>query len=134
MRRPANEHLARLVEIDNIIPCRVKRDNRGFFIKLANSIEFLYPGELRMPITACCLSGDAFDLCDAGSSIQHKPWSVMIEGLVERVLHGIGTYSIWVKVGEQTLIARVPRSHMSGDVHRHTMVKLAFNPADAHFV
>jgi tungstate transport system ATP-binding protein len=134
MRRPANEHLARLVEIDNIIPCRVKRDNRGFFIKLANSIEFLYPGELRMPITACCLSGDAFALCDASSSIQHKPWSVMIEGLVERVLHGIGTYSIWVKVGEQTLIARVPRSHISGNVYRHTMIKLAFNPADAHFV
>lgn len=134
IRRPANEQIARLVGIDNIIPCQVKRGSRGCLIKLANGIEFLYPEEVRMPITACCLSGDAFDLCDAGASVQHKPWAVMIEGLVERVLHGIGTYSIWVKVGEQTLIARVPRRHVSGNVCRHTMIKLAFNPTDAHFV
>lgn len=45
IRRPANEQLARLVGIDNIIPCHVERSSRGNFIKLANGIEFLYPGK-----------------------------------------------------------------------------------------
>ncbi|MBR8838332.1 MAG: ABC transporter ATP-binding protein [Stigonema ocellatum SAG 48.90 = DSM 106950] len=134
IRRPANEQLARLVGMDNIIPCQVERGSGGYFINLANSIKFLYPGEVKTPITACCLSGDAFYLDDASSSEQHQPWSVIIEGLVERVLHGIGTYTIRVKVGEQTLIARIPRSHMSNNVHRHKPIKLAFNPTDAHFV
>ena len=134
IRRPANEQLARLVGIDNIIPCRIQRSSRGSFIKLANGIEFLYPGEITKPITACCLSGDTFNVYDASSSILHKPWSVIIEGLVERVLNGIGICSIWVKVGEQTLIARVPRNHIFSNVYPHEIIKLAFNPKDAHFV
>ncbi|MEH1931976.1 energy-coupling factor ABC transporter ATP-binding protein [Nostoc sp.] len=132
--RPANEQLARLVGIDNIIPCWVERSSRGSFIKLANGIEFLYPGEITNRITVCCLSGDSFNVYDASSSILHKPWSVIIEGLVERVLNGIGICSIWVKVGEQTLIARVPRNHIFGNVYPHEIIKLAFNPKDAHFV
>ena len=73
IRRPANEQLARLVGIDNITPCRVERSSCGSFIKLANGIEFLYPGEITKPITACYLSGDTFNLYDASSSILHKP-------------------------------------------------------------
>ncbi len=134
IRQPANQQLAKLVGMDNIIPCQVERGSRGYSIKLANSIEFLYPGELRTPVTACCLSGDAFYVDDTSSSSQHQPWSVIIEGLVERVLHGIGTDTIRVKVGEQTLIARVPRSQMSDNVYRYKPIKLAFNPTDAHFV
>ncbi|MDF5729950.1 MAG: energy-coupling factor ABC transporter ATP-binding protein [Rhizonema sp. PD38] len=134
IRQPANQQLAKLVGMDNIIPCQVERSSRGYSIKLANSIEFLYPGEVKTPVTACCLSGDAFYIEDANYSEQHQPWLIIIEGLVERVLHGIGTYTIRVKVGEQTLIARVPRSHMSDNVHRHKPIKLAFNPEDAHFV
>ncbi|MEH2271862.1 MAG: energy-coupling factor ABC transporter ATP-binding protein [Nostoc sp.] len=134
IRRPANEQLARLVGIDNIIPCHVERSSRGNFIKLANGIEFLYPGEITKPITTCCLSGDTFNLYDPSSSMRHKLCSVIIEGLVERVLNGIGICSIWVKVGEQTLIARVPRNNIFGNVYPHEMIKLAFNPKDAHFV
>lgn len=134
IRRPVNEQLARLVGMDNIIPCRVERGSRGYFIKLANSIEFLYPGEVRTPITACCLSGDAFYVDDTSSSVPHQPGVVTIEGWVERIVRGIGTYTIWVKVGEQTLIARLPQSHISGNVHSHEIIKLAFNPRDAHFV
>lgn len=133
IRRPANEQLARLVGMDNIIPCRIERTRSGNLIKLANSFEFLYPGDIKTPITACCLSGDAFYL-DTNCSTKRKPNQVVIEGLVERVLDGIGTYSIWVRVGEQTLIVRVPRSQVSGNVYRHAIINLAFNPEDAHFV
>ncbi|MBW4631955.1 MAG: energy-coupling factor ABC transporter ATP-binding protein [Iphinoe sp. HA4291-MV1] len=134
IRRPANEQLARLVGMDNIIACRVERVSRGYLIKLANSIEFLYPGEVKTPITACCLSGDAFYLGDTSSSVPYQPGVVTIKGWVERIVRGIGTYTIWVKVGEQTLIARLPQSHISGNVYQHEMIKLAFNPRDAHFV
>jgi tungstate transport system ATP-binding protein len=134
IHRPANEQLARLVGIDNIIPCQVKQSCRGYYINLSNGIKFSYPGEIKKSITACCLSSDTFNVYDANSSIQHKPWSVIIEGLVERVVNGMGTYNIWVKVGEQTLIARVPRTHISDNLYRHEMIKLSFNAADAHFV
>ncbi|MEH1848865.1 MAG: ATP-binding cassette domain-containing protein [Nostoc sp.] len=134
MRRPANEQLARLVGIDNVIPCQVERGNRGYSIKLANAIEFLYPGEVKTPITACCLSGDAFYLNNTSSLIPHQPQVVTIEGRVERVLRGIRNYTIWVKVREQSLIARVPQSHISSDVYPHEIIKLAFNAADVHFV
>ncbi|GAA6615556.1 energy-coupling factor ABC transporter ATP-binding protein [Scytonema sp. NUACC26] len=134
IRRPANIQLARMVGMDNIIPCRVERGSRGYFIKLANSIEFLYPGEVKTPISACCLSGDAFYLDNTSSSVPHQPGVVTIKGWVERIVRGIGTYTIWVKVGEQTLIARVPQSQILGNVYCHEMVSLAFNPRDAHFV
>jgi tungstate transport system ATP-binding protein len=134
IRQPANEQLARLVGMDNIIPCQVKQDYGGCWIKLANSIEFLYPGKVKTPITACCLSGDVFDLHDKSSTVSPKPEVVTIEGWVERILQGIGTSTLRVKVGEQTLIARLPRNHISGNVHLHEIIKLTFNPTDAHFV
>lgn len=134
IHKPANEHLARLVGIDNIIPCQVKQSSRGCDIKLANGIKFLFPGEIKKSITACCLSGDSFKLYDGTSSMEKQPWLVIIEGLVERVINGMGTYNIWVKVGEQTLIARVPRRHISDNLYRHEIIKLSFNAADAHFV
>lgn len=134
IRRPANKQLARLVGMDNIIPCRVERGSRGYYIKLANSIEFLYPNEVKMPITACCLPSDAFYLPDPNSLVPRHSQVVTIEGRVERVLRGIGTHTIWVKVGEQTLITKVPQSHLSGNVYRHEMIKVAFNSRDVHFV
>jgi tungstate transport system ATP-binding protein len=134
IRRPANEQLARLVGMDNIIPCQVKRDSCGSLIKLANGIEFLYPGELKTPITACCLSGDAFYLNDQNSSVSPELESVTIEGSVERILQGIGICTIRVKVGEQILIARLPRNRISCNIYHHQMIKLTFNPTNAHFV
>ncbi len=132
IHRPATEQLARLVGMDNIIPCRVERHRRGSYIQLANSIEFLYPGEVKTPVTACCLSGDIFYLSE--HQTQNKPKSVLFSGRVERILHGIGTVTIWVKVGEQTLIARIPRHQISSNIYHDQFIKLAFNSPDAHFV
>lgn len=134
IRRPANQQLARLVGMDNIIPCQIKRGNHGYLIKLANSIEFLYPGEVKTPITACCLSGDAFYLDDPSFSIPYQLGVVRIEGRVERILRGIGTDTIRFKLGEQTLTAKLPHSHISENLYRHGIIKLAFNATDAHFV
>ncbi|MEA5574523.1 ATP-binding cassette domain-containing protein [Calothrix sp. UHCC 0171] len=134
IRRPANQQIARLVGMDNIIPCQIKRSSRGFWVQLANSMEFLYPGELNSPITACCLSGDAFYIDDITSAISSCSEMITVEGRVERILRGIGTYTIRVKVGEQTLTAKLPRNHVPENIHHHGEIKLAFNPRDMHFV
>jgi len=132
LRRPVNEQVARLVGMDNIIPCRIEQDSQGRFIRLANGIRFLYSGEMIKPVSACCLPGDALYLCDERFHIQ-QGW-VIVEGLVERILPGIGTYRILVKLGEQTLSARVPRNYAASHLHSKTRIKLAFNPAEAHIV
>lgn len=134
IRRPVNQQLARLVGMDNIISCQLQPNKHGYLIKLANSIEFSYFGEVKTPITACCLSGDAFYIDDASYSVPYQSGMVTIEGRVERIVRGIGTHTIRVKVGEETLTARVPRSDISDNVYHNAMIKLAFNPKDAHFV
>ncbi|MGH1396015.1 MAG: ABC transporter ATP-binding protein [Trichormus sp.] len=134
IRRPANQQLARLVGMDNVIPCQIEPEHRGYLIKLANTMEFSYYGEINAPITACCLSGDAFHIDDTRSTIPQQPGSVSIQGRVERIVRGVGTYTIKVKVGEQTLTARVPRNDVSENVYHHSLIKLAFHPRDAHFV
>ncbi|MBC1241241.1 ABC transporter ATP-binding protein [Nostoc sp. 2RC] len=134
IRRPANQQIARLVGMDNIIPCQVKPSDGGYLIKLANSIEFLYPGEISTPISACCLSGDAFYLDRVSSTIPLQPEIVRVEAWVERILRGIGTDTIRFKLGEQTLTAKLPHRYTSDRLSPDGMIKLAFNPTDAHFV
>lgn len=133
MRRPANEQVARLVGMDNIIPCSSEQDGQRRFIKLANGIRFLYHGAASEPVSACCLPGDALYLWDESDRGQQGSW-VIIEGLIERVIPGVGTYRILVKFGEQMLSARVPRNHVTDAMHNYSRIKLAFNPAEIHIV
>ncbi|BAY28995.1 ABC transporter-like protein [Nostoc carneum NIES-2107] len=134
IRRPANQQIARLVGMDNIIPCKIKPGDRGYLIKLANSLEFFYPGELKTTITACCLSSDAFYLDHTNSSIPYQPGVVRLEGRVERILRGIGTDTIRFQLGEQILTAKLRRGYTSENIYRHGKIKLAFSPTDVHFV
>jgi len=133
MRRPANEQVARLVGMDNIIPCCSEQDGQGRFIRLANGTRFLYHGEVCDPISACCLPGDALYLWDDRPSNQQGTW-VIIEGLVERVIPGLGTYRMLLKVGEQMLSARVPPHQVTEAMHNNFRVKVAFNSTEVHIV
>lgn len=133
MRRPANEQVARLVGMDNIIPCCSEEDCQGRFIRLANGIRFLYHGEVCEPVSACCLPGDALYLWDERLLNQQGTW-VMVEGLVERVIPGVGTYRILIKFGEQMLSARVPPSLVTDAMFSYSRVRLVFNPAEVHIV
>ena len=133
MRRPANQQVARLVGMDNIIPCCSEEDSQGRSIVLNNGIRFLYQGEVCEPISACCLPGDSLYLWDE-RPLNHQGSWVMVEGLVERVIPGVGTYRILIKFGEQMLCARVPPSLVIDAMHRYSRVKLAFNPAEVHIV
>ncbi|MBC8014504.1 MAG: ABC transporter ATP-binding protein [Sporomusaceae bacterium] len=133
MRRPLNEQVARLVGMDNIIPCHMEQESQDRFIKLSNGIRFLYHGESNDSISACCIPGDALCLYDETLVDQSEPWVVM-EGLVERVIPGIGAYRILVKIGEQIVSARVPREHITSNIDSNSPIKLAFRPAEVHFV
>ncbi|MBL1198889.1 MAG: hypothetical protein FWK04_07340 [Nostoc sp. GBBB01] len=53
---------------------------------------------------------------------------------VERILRGIGTDTIGFKLGEQTLTAKLPHRYTSDRLSPDGMIKLTFNPTDAHFV
>jgi len=133
MRRPVNEAVARLVGMDNIIPCRIEH-NQGqeTLVKLANGISFVLPEKLSKPVSVCCLPGDALQLVNDCHLDPARPW-VNIEGIVERVTPARGFYRLNIKVGEHRLRARVPRQFLAGDVVGRS-IKLVFDPAEAHLI
>lgn len=133
MRRPVNEQMARLVGMENVIPCHIEQKSQGPFIRLANGIGFLYSGKVSGQGTKCCIPGDALQLSD-DCSLQEQEPKVMIEGIVERVTPEVGTYRIVVKSGEYTLRARVPRNHIADTVHSQAKITLALNPAEVHVI
>ena len=60
MRRPMDEKVARLVGMDNILPCRLRSDGEGRFVELAGGIRFAYAGPLAASSLFCCLPGRCF--------------------------------------------------------------------------
>lgn len=133
MRRPATVEIARLVGMDNIISCSSEKSPRGRLIKLTNGIEFLYGGEVSETISACCLPGDALYLWDKNLVSDGESW-VVAEGIVKRVIPGVGTYRVLVQMGEEILSARVPRSQVTDAILDHSRVKFIFNPAEVHLI
>ena len=133
MRRPVTVQVARLVGMDNIIPCHSEPNPQGRLIRLANGIQFLYQGEVCESISACCLPGDALYVWDERRLNEQIGW-VMVEGVVERVIPGVGTYRILMKAGERLLSARVPPHQVTAEMHSYSKVKFAFNPVDVHMV
>lgn len=133
MHRPVDQEVARLVGMDNIIPCYFEQDTQGLFIKLTNGIRFLCPEKVSRPINACCLPGDAFQIYHESFSGQHGSWT-FAEGVVEEVTPGIGSYYLHVNVGGHPLRVRLPRNQVQDIIHRESNIKLAFKSSDAHIV
>ncbi len=133
MRRPVNEAVARLVGMDNIIPCRIEHNAaQETFVKLVNGICFTLPEKISGPVSVCCLPGDALQL--AGDCHLHPGRSrVNIEGIVERITPGRGIYRLNIKMGEHRLRARVPRHLIAEDIIGRP-IKLVFDPAEAHLI
>jgi tungstate transport system ATP-binding protein len=131
MRRPVNEQVARLVGMDNIIPCSLEGKGQDRFIKLVNGIRFLYSVKPTDQLSVCCLPGDALYLCDDSFPSDNLPM-VVLEGAVERVIPGIGTCSVLVRSGEMLLNVRISRNQANMNIQ--DKIKVAFNPAEAHIV
>ena len=133
MRRPVDERVARLVGMDNILPCSVKKDGEGRFIELAEGIRFAYGGPMAATSLFCCLPGDALRLSGQQENVS-ADGRVVVEGLIERVMPGIGTCRVLVRFGELLLSVRLPRDDAAGKLDIGGKIRLSFDPAEAHIV
>ena len=133
MRRPADERVARLVGMDNILPCQVQQEGNHRFVALAGGIRFAYGGPLRAMPLVCCLPGDALSLCDEQEK-NPAEGRIVVEGTVERVMPGIGTCRILVQFEGMVLCACLPRDYATGRLSVGERIRLSFDPREAHIV
>ena len=133
MRRPCNEEVARLVGMDNILPCQVEQLGDNRIVTLIDRIRFVYAGPLSGTPAFCCLPGDALRL-DEISQVDADQNRIVVEGTVERVMPGIGACRIQVRVGERLLHVRLPRERTEGKLGSGDRIRLLLDPAAAHFV
>jgi tungstate transport system ATP-binding protein len=129
LRRPSSIEVAKVLGMDNIIPCRITSKDT---IELINGIVFPCPQGL-YSVTACCLPGDTLylwhDSLDANAS-----W-IKFQGIIERILPGIGNYQMFVKAGNQMFNLRIARdAALTYQNSQGTKVTIAFDSKEAHFV
>ena len=133
MRRPIDERVARLVGMDNVLPCKLEQVGENRIVALAGGIRFAYGGPLVATASVCCLPGDALILCDdqGKDSVAGR---VVVEGFIERVMPGIGTCRVLVRLDELVLSVRLPRGYATGKLQPGILIRLCFDPAEAHVV
>ncbi len=131
LRRPANLTVARLVGMDNIIPCRIEKYGRGKWLKLTDGIGFEWRQSDEVPSGFCCLPGDAFCLWNDTLS-KDIPWVVLSAG-IRQVIPGIGTYQTVAVADGLQLNMRISKEQ-AGKLRPGDTVKIAFNSLDAHVV
>jgi tungstate transport system ATP-binding protein len=133
LRKPINQQVAKLVGMDNIIPCHIEMNDQNRLIKLTNGTCFALYGDGKDSVTACCLPGDSLYLCEGNFPGQQEQW-IELEGVVERIIPGLGAYQVIVKIGKDNVTARLPRSHITSNLHIHDKIKLTFDPAEVHLI
>lgn len=131
LRRPANIAVARLVGMDNIIPCRIEENHSGTFIKLTDGIGFEWHKSEKKSTGFCCLPGDAFCLWSEAQSM-NLSW-VALDATIQQVIPGIGTYQTVVEAHGLQLNLRISKEQ-AVTLRPGDAVKIAFNPLDAHVV
>lgn len=133
LRRPVNEAVASLVEMDNIIPCKVEAESNNCFIELSNGIRLPCTGETAPNATACCLPGDALYIWGEQLAYQQTNW-IAVEGNVFQIIPGIGMYRVIIESQGLPLTVRVPREQVIGRLDLGMKIKVAFNPEEAHMI
>lgn len=133
MRRPVDQNVARLVGMDNILPCIVEQVDEKRYIALAGGIRFLYGGPLAPAAVFCCLPGDLLAPVE-GHEDDPVDGRVVIEGHIERIMPGIGTNLVLVRRGELTLNVRLVRNHGANHFHAGQRIRLSFDPDEVHVV
>ncbi len=133
LRRPVNEVVASLVEMDNIIPCQIKAAGDACFVKLSNGIEFPCSSNITQNTTACCLPGDALYIWNEQLEHQIVNW-VQIQGNITHIIPGIGMYRVIIESQGLSLTVRVLREQVTGIYDLGMKIKIAFNPEEAHMI
>ena len=133
LRRPINQQVARLVGMDNILPCRLEPADNQQFLVSAGAICFVYAGPVISDTGYCCLPGDALTLHDGASGVTNHR-RILLEGVIDRVTPGIGSYRVMIWVGELLLSVRLSREDAVNKLQAGNRIQLRFDPADAHII
>lgn len=132
MRRPADERTAKLVNMDNIIPCKI--DVHKKIVKLQDDLEFLYPYSIKESYSKCCIPGDCVKIRSMDFFTQNTS-EVVLEGIVENILPDIGTSYVIVRCKDQAIVVRVPKYHIVSDnIKKNKLVKITFSSLDTHLI
>lgn len=133
MRRPANEQVARLVGMENILPCSVTKTGEGQIIRLAGTMNFSLLPAISPTVSLCCLPSDAFYLANWEPRKTERDW-LTIEGVVERITPDLGSSRLEVKWGKERLLVRLPRGQLLQDIAPQSSLTLTIDAAELHFL
>jgi hypothetical protein len=117
--------------MDNVLPCRIEPKEQHQLITLTGGIQFTHKGTISASAGLCCLPGDAFITID--DQVREEPGQVAIEGLIERVLPGIGTRRVLVRWQGLLLSARLPRQ-ANEKLQVGQRIRLVIDPSEAHII
>lgn len=131
MRKPVNERTARLVGIDNIIPCKVDCDN---VINLPNGIKFSYHCSIDKSVSNCCIPGECIKIYDKDFSTTEISMVVM-EGVIKKIFPDIGNYYVIVQCKGLIINIRVSKEYIvDNNIEENKFVKIAFSSLDTHLI
>lgn len=129
LRKPANELVARLVSMDNILACESEPDQGGTLVRLPNGATFRVPGPSRSGKATCCIAGD--DVTLGGTPV--GPADASMNGRVVQVVPGVGVYKVTLDCGGVAVVARIARQR-AGALKPEARVQVGFDPSRVHLV
>lgn len=131
LRRPASLAVARLVGMDNMIPCTIEESVQGTEIRLTDQVRFQWnkqPGEIS---GFCCLPGDVFRIAHEAEKLDSS-W-VVLEGTIKQIIPGIGTYQTVLESQGLQINLRLPKEKAI-NLRLGDSLKVAFHSSDAHII
>ena len=137
MRRPRELPVAQLVGMDNILECKIETGMNGATVHLAGGISFSPNPNHHHPVTAryCCLPGDAFFLIEpAVEENKTKAGAVIVDGVVRRIIPGIGCWRVVVNVDDLQFSMRLPGVQAEQKLQTGAPVRFGFDTAEAQLL
>ncbi|AGK98270.1 energy-coupling factor ABC transporter ATP-binding protein [Clostridium pasteurianum] len=132
MRRPANEKIAKLVGIDNILSCNIDYENNS--ISLDNGIKFSYPYNMKKNVRNLCIPGECIKIYDSDFSTNEVS-KIVLEGSIKKILPDIGSYYVIVQCEGQNINVRVSREYIiDNNIKEGKSVKITFSSFDVHII
>lgn len=131
LRRPASLAVARLVGMDNILPCKAEKNREGTFVRLTRDIGFQWKQRQDALAGFCCLPGDAFCLWNDAKPVS-GPW-VGFHAAIRQIVPGIGTYQAVAEAQGIRWNLRLAKEQ-AAKLQPGVMVRVAFDSREAHVV
>ena len=132
LRRPATREVARLVDMDNVLPCQIEAEPAKTIVRLGGGVVFNYNRSVAGRAEACCLPGDAIYILPENAPVSGQPL-VTVSGRVAGITPGIGTYKMNVAADQLALIVRVPREQTLG-LMLGEKITIGFSPDEVQLI